>query len=75
MAAEKRRLNVGLIGTGFTGRTHALGFASAPRVFDPPFDVGLHAVADRSDDLAATTARALGFEQATGDWRANVENP
>ena len=75
MAAEKRRLNVGLIGTGFMGKTHAFGFASAPRVFDLPYDVVLHTVADRSDDLAAMAARALGFEQATGDWRAIVENP
>src|SRR5918997_2061590 len=75
MAAEKRRLNVGLIGTGFMGKTKACGFASAPRVFDLPYDVVLHTVADRSDDLAAMAARALGFEQATGDWRAIVENP
>ena len=38
MAGDKPDLRVGLIGTGFMGKTHVFGFASAPRVFDLPFE-------------------------------------
>lgn len=75
MASDKPRLCVGLIGTGFMGKTHVFGFASAPRVFDLPYDIVLRTVADRTDELAAEAAQALGFEQGTGDWRRLVEDP
>jgi len=75
MAGDKPVLRVGLIGTGFMGKTHVFGFASAPRVFDLPYEIVLHAVADRSDELAGEAARALGFAHATGDWRALVQDP
>src|SRR3954470_18350789 len=75
MVGDKPVLRVGLIGTGFMGKTHVFGFASAPRVFDLPYEIVLHAVADRSDELAGEAARALGFAHATGDWRALVQDP
>ena len=68
-------LRVGLIGTGFMGRTHAFGLAAAPRVFDLPFGIELHTVADRSEELAAEAARALGILRWTGDWRSLVADP
>jgi predicted dehydrogenase len=75
MAGDKPPLRVGLIGTGFMGKTHAFGFASAPRVFDLPCEIVLRTVADRSDDLAASAAAALGFARGTGDWRTIVADP
>lgn len=71
----KPTLNVGLIGTGFMGKTHTFGFATAPRVFDLPFELVLHTVADRSDALAAGAAASLGFANGTGDWRTIVADP
>jgi predicted dehydrogenase len=65
-------LHIGLIGTGFMGKTHAFGFAAAPRVFDLPFDIVLRTVADRTDDLAAAAAASLGFARGTSDWRSIV---
>lgn len=73
--ASKPPLRIGLIGTGFMGKTHVFGFAAAPRVFDLPYEIVLHAVADRTDALAAEAAAALGFAQGTGDWRALVASP
>ncbi len=73
--AEKPLLRIGLIGAGFMGKTHVFGFAAAPRVFDLPFDLVLHTVADRTDELAASAAASLGFGKGTGDWRALVANP
>jgi predicted dehydrogenase len=68
-------LNVGLIGTGFMGKTHTFGFAAAARVFDLPFDVVLHTVADRTEELGQAAAESLGFRHGTGDWQSVVANP
>ena len=46
----KPRLRIGLIGTGFMGKAHVFGFTSAPRVFDLPYDLELHTVADITPD-------------------------
>jgi predicted dehydrogenase len=75
MAGEKSQLRIGLIGTGFMGKTHVFGFAAAQRVFDLPYALALHTVADRTEDLAAQAAQALGFARASGDWRRLVEDP
>lgn len=71
----KPALNIGLIGTGFMGKTHTFGFAAAARVFDLPFEVMLHTVADRTEELGAAAAARLGFLHGTGDWREVVANP
>src|SRR4051794_16281755 len=64
-----KSLNIGLIGSGFMGKAHVFGFTSAPRVFDLPFDLVLHTVADITEDAAARAGRTLGFRKHTGDWR------
>lgn len=75
MTRNKPALRVGLIGTGFMGKTHVFGFAAAQRVFDLPFDIRLVCVADRTEDLAAAAADALGFETSSGDWRSLIADP
>ena len=71
----KPKLRIGLIGTGFMGKAHGFGFTSAPRVFDLPFDLELHTVADITDAAATRAAQALGVAQATSDWRIIMANP
>ena len=71
----KKRLNIGLIGTGFMGKAHVYGFTSAPKVFDLPFDLHLHTVADITPEAAERARQALGFEQATADWRTIIADP
>lgn len=68
-------LRVGLIGSGFMGKAHAFGYATAAKVFDLPGPVELHTLADASLDMARRAADALGFAQATDDWRAMVADP
>lgn len=75
MASNKPQLRVGLIGTGFMGRTHTFGFTAAPRVFDLPYDIVLHSVADQTDELAAAAARSLGIAKSSGDWKRLVADP
>ena len=66
MTMGKPRLRIGLIGTGFMGKAHAFGFAAAQRVFNLPFELELHTVADRDETLAAAAARTLGFTRSSG---------
>lgn len=71
----KRRLRIGLIGSGFMGKAHAFGYTMAARVFDLPFELELACLADISEEAAAKAAAALGFARSTADWRAMVADP
>jgi len=63
--AHKPTLGLGLIGSGFMGKTHAFGFATANRVFDMPFEVRFECVADQNITLAETARSSFGFERAS----------
>lgn len=71
----KPRLRIGLIGTGFMGKAHVFGFTSAPRVFELPYELELHTVADITDAAADRARVTLGFAHATSDWRTIMANP
>jgi len=68
-------LRLGLIGSGFMGRAHAFGFATAARVFDLPFRVEFACLADATAEVAAAAAARLGFARSTADWRAMAADP
>jgi predicted dehydrogenase len=73
--AVKQKLRLGLIGSGFMGKTHVFGFAAAQRVFDLPFDVELSCIADVSMAQAEAARAAFGFQSATDDWRRMIADP
>ncbi len=62
-------IGVGLIGSGFMGRTHAFAFANVNRVFTLPISVDLAVLADIDMPSAARAAFALGFSRSTGRWQ------
>lgn len=70
-----KRLNVGLIGSGFMGRSHALAWRMAPTVFGLPVEPRLELVADIDAASAAKAAAGFGFRRSTGDWQALVADP
>lgn len=72
---DKPALRIGLIGTGFMGKAHVFGFASAQKAFDLPMQIALHTVADITDSAAAKAAQDFGFANATSDWQSMIENP
>ena len=74
-AAEKPPLRIGLIGTGYMGKAHVFGYATAQRVLDLPLRPVLHTVADVTEALAAGAADSLGFGQWTLDWRTMIDDP
>ena len=69
------RLGLGLIGSGFMGKTHALGFLNAGRIFRLPVDVELRTLADIDSATAARAAADLGFAGSTGNWRDLLSDP
>ncbi|WP_432349763.1 Gfo/Idh/MocA family oxidoreductase (plasmid) [Shinella yambaruensis] len=71
----KKTLRLGLIGSGFMGKTHVFGFAAAARVFDLPYEVEPAALADVTLAQAEAARAALGFRRATDDWRSLVADP
>lgn len=70
MSAGKPVLRLGLIGSGFMGKAHAFGFATAEKVFDLPFTVEFACLADATEEIARAAAVRLGFARWTTDWRA-----
>jgi predicted dehydrogenase len=69
------KLRIGLIGSGFMGKTHAFGYSTAARVFELPVQPELTCLADITEEAAAKAAAALGFARSTGDWQALVADP
>ena len=71
----KKKIGIGLVGSGFMGRSHSHAFHAAPGIFDLPVVPVMEMLADASEDLAAQAAVALGFARSTGDWQALVADP
>ena len=69
----KKKLNVGLVGYGFMGRTHSNAFLQAPRYFDVPYEPVLRAVCARNADRVKAFGANWGYGSVETDWRALVE--
>lgn len=60
-----RSLGIGLIGTGFMGRAHALAFRNVSAAFELPVHLRLAAVADADAERAQQCASAWGLNAPT----------
>jgi len=71
----KSSIGIGLIGTGYMGKCHALAWNGVRAVFgDGPRPALVH-LAEASADMARSKADEFGFTRATGDWRALIADP
>jgi predicted dehydrogenase len=70
-----KELGIGLIGTGFMGKAHAIAYRTALSAFPDIPVPRLVAVADVNAEAAATAAHQYGFESSTGDWADLIANP
>jgi predicted dehydrogenase len=70
----RRTLVVGLIGYNFMGRAHSNAWRQAPRFFDLPADVRMKTICGRDRRKVRAAAEKLGWETATTDWRAVVDD-
>jgi predicted dehydrogenase len=68
----KKRLNVGMVGYGFMGRTHSNAFSQVSHFFDVPFQPVLKAICARNADKARAFADQWGYESSVTDWRKLV---
>ena len=67
-----KRLNVGMIGYGFMGRTHSNAYRQVGNFFDLEFQPVLKAVCGRSRESVEAFAAKWGYESSTTDWRELV---
>jgi predicted dehydrogenase len=66
---------IGLIGTGFMGKCHALAFRAVPSVFEDTPAPRLEVLADVDAKIAERLAGAWGFGRWTTEWRELVRDP
>ena len=62
-------LKVAMIGYGFMGATHSVGWRQAPRMFDLPDAIEMTVVVGRNADAVATAAEKWGWAESATDWR------
>ena len=68
-------IGIGLIGSGFMGKAHAIAYHAAPRVFALAKHPYCAHLAEIDLDTAGRAARAFGFARAGDDWRALIDDP
>jgi predicted dehydrogenase len=71
--STKKPLNIGIVGYGFMGRTHANGYTQAPNFFDLPYEPVLKAACGRDEAKLKAYADNWGFESTETDWRKLIE--
>ncbi|MDR1479368.1 MAG: Gfo/Idh/MocA family oxidoreductase [Planctomycetaceae bacterium] len=71
----KKRLNVGMLGSGFMGRTHSNAYCQVNHFFNTPYQPILKACYGREEDLPALKKfqEMWGYESIETDWRKLIE--
>ena len=71
---EKKKINIGLIGGGFMGRTHSNGYNRIRNFFpDLAYTPVLKAVCFRNESKLKAFADQWGYESTETDWRKLIE--
>jgi predicted dehydrogenase len=68
-----KKLNIGLIGYGFMGRTHSNAFRKVNNFFDLEYQPVLKAICARDEKKARGFAAKWGYETVESDWRRLIE--
>ncbi|WP_218221471.1 Gfo/Idh/MocA family protein [Nesterenkonia sp. Act20] len=61
-----------MIGHGFMGAAHSVGWRQAPAVFDLPLDVEMAVLVGRNAQTVEQSARRWGWSETATDWREVV---
>ena len=70
---SKKNLNVGIVGYGFMGRTHANAFRKVVNFFDLPYTPVLKAACGRDEEKLKAYCDRWGWESSETDWRKLVD--
>jgi len=68
----KKKLNVGLIGYGFMGRTHSNAYCKVNNFFDLPYVPVRKVICGLEEKEAKAFAEQWGYESHTTDWKSVV---
>lgn len=66
-------LRVAMIGHGFMGAAHSVGWRQAPAAYDLPLAPRMAVLVGRDADKTAAAARKWGWEETSTDWRNVIE--
>ncbi|GAA0613519.1 Gfo/Idh/MocA family protein [Thalassospira tepidiphila] len=70
-----KSLGIGLIGTGFMGKAHALAFGAARAVMGDVPESHLAVLCDTPAEKAKQMADQFGFAKSTADWTSLISDP
>ncbi len=68
-------IGVGLIGTGFMGKSHAIAWNAVKPVFADVPAIRLAHLGEVSAELGSLKAVEFGFARSSGDWRHVIADP
>lgn len=68
-------IGIGILGGGYMGKAHAVAMAAVGAVFETRLRPRLEMVCASTPQSAERYRKAFGFQRATDDWRALVEDP
>ena len=69
-----KEISVGLIGTGYMGKCHALAWGSVKAVFGNVITPKLEILCDIDEETARTRAKEFGFSRWTTDWQEVISS-
>ncbi|MFD5213796.1 Gfo/Idh/MocA family protein [Microbacterium sp. NPDC058345] len=67
------QLRVAMIGHGFMGAAHSVGWRQAPAAFDLPIHPRMSVIVGRDAEKTASAADRWGWAEHATDWRAVIE--
>jgi predicted dehydrogenase len=69
-----KKLNIGMVGYGFMGRTHSNAFRKVGNFFDLPYEPVLQTICARNAQRANAFAAQWGYQSAVTDWRQLIDS-
>ncbi len=70
----KKKMNVGMIGYGFMGRTHSNAFRKVNNFFKTEHQPVLKTICGRSENAVKAFAEQWGYESIETDWRKIIDD-
>ena len=64
-----RPLRIAMIGHGFMGAAHSVGWRQATHVFDLPVPIEMAVIVGRNAEAVDASARKWGWSESASDWR------
>ncbi len=68
-----KKLNIGVIGYGFMGRTHSNAYRQVSKFFETEYEPVLKVACARNEERLKSFARNWGYESYETDWRRLIE--